>query len=63
MRDISGYSIGVLVSMVIHVAVVAALIGSWQPDAVQVMVQPQYIEAQLVELAPTKKPQTKTPIE
>ncbi len=61
MRDISGYSIGVLVSMVIHVAVVAALIGSWQPDAVQVMVQPQYIEAQLVELAPTKKPQTKTP--
>jgi colicin import membrane protein len=60
MRDISGYSIGVLVSMVIHVAVVAALIGSWQPDAVQVMVQPQYIEAQLVELAPTKKPQTKT---
>ena len=62
MRDISGYSIGVLVSIVIHVAVVAALIGSWQPDTVQVMVQPQYIEAQLVELAPTKKPQVKAPV-
>ncbi|MGB1403415.1 MAG: energy transducer TonB [Porticoccaceae bacterium] len=62
MRDISGYSIGVLVSTVIHVVVVAALVGSWQSDTVQVMVQPQYIEAQLVELAPTKKPQVKAPV-
>jgi len=62
MRDISGYSIGVLVSTVIHVVVVVALVGSWQSDTVQVMVQPQYIEAQLVELAPTKKPQVKAPV-
>ena len=62
MRDISGYSIGVLVSIVIHVVVVVALVGSWQSDTVQVMVQPQYIEAQLVELAPTKKPQVKAPV-
>ena len=62
MRGISGYSIGVLVSTVIHVVVVVALVGSWQSDTVQVMVQPQYIEAQLVELAPTKKPQVKAPV-
>jgi colicin import membrane protein len=61
MRDLSGYSIGTLVSVVIHAAVAVALIGSWQPDTEQVMVQPQYIEAQLVELAPTKKPEAKVP--
>ena len=47
--------------MVIHVVVIGALLINWQPDSKKVMVQPQYIEAKLVELAPKKKPVAKKP--
>ena len=61
MKDVTSYSAGILFSMVIHVAVIAALLINWQPDSKKVMVQPQYIEAKLVELAPKKKPVAKKP--
>jgi colicin import membrane protein len=61
MKDVTSYSAGILCSMVIHVAVIVALLINWQPDSKKVMVQPQYIEAKLVELAPKKKPVAKKP--
>ena len=61
MKDVTSYSAGILFSMVIHVAVVAALLINWAAESKKVMVQPQYIEAKLVELAPKKKPVAKKP--
>ena len=61
MKDLTSYSAGILCSTVIHVAVVAALLINWAPESKKVMVQPKYIEAKLVELAPKKKPVAKKP--
>ena len=56
-----GYFSGVLISIAVHVLIVGALLINWQPSGEQVMMQPQYIEAKLVELAPKKKPSLKAP--
>ena len=49
------YSVAILLSLVLHVALVGALFVDWQPESKRVIMQPQYIEAKLVELAPKKK--------
>lgn len=56
MRDFTSYSSAALVSFLLHAAVVAALLNSWEPETQKIVIQPQYIEAKLVELAPKKKP-------
>ena len=51
-----------MLSLVLHIALVGALFVNWQPETERVIMQPQYIEAKLVELAPKKKapPKSKT---
>ena len=61
MREVTSYSTGALFSIVLHVAVVAALLANWESDSKKVIIQPQYIEAKIVELAPKKKPVAKPP--
>ena len=61
MGHLLGYFSGVLISIAVHVLVVGALLINWQPSSEKVMIQPQYIEAKLVELSPKKKPAVKTP--
>ena len=55
MRNSLSYSVAILLSLVLHIALVGALFVNWQPDTERVIMQPQYIEAKLVELAPKKK--------
>lgn len=61
MSNFLSYATAVLVSIAVHLLVVGALLINWQPDTKRVMMQPQFIEAKLVELAPKKKPVTKKP--
>lgn len=61
MGHLLGYFSGVLISIAVHVLVVGALLINWQPSSEKVIIQPQYIEAKLVELSPKKKPAVKTP--
>ena len=55
MRDSLSYGIGILFSLTVHGLVLWALVIGWQPMTQQIVIQPQYIEAKLVELAPKKK--------
>ena len=52
---LAGYTIAVLFSLILHLIVVGALLISWQPDTKKIIVQPQSIKAQLVQLTPNKK--------
>jgi len=61
MGHLLGYFSGVLISIAVHVLVVGALLINWQPSSEKVIIQPQYIEAKLVELSPKIKPAVKTP--
>ena len=55
MRDSLSYGIGILFSLTVHGLVLWALVIGWQPMTQQIVIQPQYIEAKLVQLAPKKK--------
>jgi colicin import membrane protein len=55
MSNSLSYSAAILFSLALHLVLVGALFVDWQPESERVMVQPQYIEAKLVELAPKKK--------
>jgi len=60
MNKIASYLIAALLSIALHLVVIAALLINWQPDSKKIIVQPQYIKAELVELAAKKKlPQKK----
>lgn len=52
MSRILSYIIGVMVSVVVHVGVIAALWTNWQPSSDTVYLQPKYVVAELVQLAP-----------
>jgi colicin import membrane protein len=52
---LAGYSIAVLFSVVLHLIVVGALLVSWQPSTKKIVVQPQYLKAELVQLTAVKK--------
>jgi len=54
MRDPLSYGIGILFSLTVHGLVLWALVVGWQPTTERIVIQPQYIEAKLVELAPKK---------
>lgn len=55
----TNYLIAILSSLVIHGLVIFALVISWEPDTRQIVLQPQYIQAELVQLAATQKPEPK----
>lgn len=59
MGSFLSYSVAVLVSLALHLGLLAVLFVGWEPDTTRVMIQPQYIEAKLVELAPKKVVQPK----
>jgi colicin import membrane protein len=61
MRGSLSYSVAILLSLMLHLGLVGALFVDWQPETKRVIVQPQYIEAKLVELAPKKKAQVLKP--
>ena len=61
MSNFLSYASAILVSIAVHVLVVGGLLINWQPESKRVMIQPQFIEAKLVELAPKKKPVVKKP--
>jgi colicin import membrane protein len=54
MRDPLSYGIGILFSLTVHGLVLWALVVGWQPTTDRIVIQPQYIEAKLVEMAPKK---------
>jgi colicin import membrane protein len=62
MGNFLSYAAAVLVSIAVHVLVVGALLVNWQPTTERIVMQPQFIEAQLVELAPKKKRQIDRPV-
>lgn len=55
MRDSLSYGIGILFSLTVHGLVLWVLVVGWQPVTERTVIQPQYIEAKLVELAPKNK--------
>lgn len=55
----ASYIIAILLSIALHLVVIVALLINWQPQSKKIIVQPQYIQAQLVELAAKKKPSQK----
>ena len=52
----SSYFIAAISSIGIHAVVIVAVLANWEPDSKKTLVQPQYIQAELIELAPKKKP-------
>tara|TARA_B100000768_G_scaffold135043_1_gene125819 strand:- start:149 stop:898 length:750 start_codon:yes stop_codon:yes gene_type:complete len=52
MSRILSYVIGAVVSAVLHVGVIVALWANWQPSSETVYLQPKYVVAELVQLAP-----------
>ena len=59
MGKMASYIIAILLSIALHLVVIVALLINWQPQSKKIIVQPQYIQAQLVELAAKKKPSQK----
>jgi colicin import membrane protein len=60
MGPIAAYTIATILSLALHGAVIFALLINWQADSQKTIVQPQYIEAQLVQLAAKTKPVPKS---
>ena len=54
MGSFLSYSVAILISLALHLGLIVLLFVGWQPEVTQVMMQSQYIEAKLVELAPKK---------
>ena len=52
----SSYFIAAISSIGIHAIVILAVLANWEPESKKTVVQPQYIQAELIELAPKKKP-------
>lgn len=52
----SSYFIAAISSIGIHAVVILAVLANWEPESKKTVVQPQYIQAELIELAPKKKP-------
>ena len=55
MSNSLSYSVAILLSLLLHIGLVGAMFVDWQPESKRVIMQPQYIEAKLVKLAPKKK--------
>ena len=63
----SSYFIAAISSIGIHAVVIVAVLVNWEPDSKKTLVQPQYIQAELIQLAPKKvavnKPKSKPAID
>lgn len=59
MGPVAAYIIATLFSVALHGVVIAMLLVNWQPDSNKTVIQPQYIQAQLVQLAVKTKPAPK----
>ncbi len=55
----SGYITAVLSSIGLHVLVVAAFLIDWPSENKDIVVQPQFIQAELIQLKPKEKPKKK----
>lgn len=55
----SGYITAVLSSIGLHVLVVAAFLIDWPSENKDILVQPQFIQAELIQLKPKEKPKKK----
>ena len=55
----SSYFIAVISSIGIHAIVILAVLANWEPETKRTVVQPQYIQAELIQLAPKKTAVTK----
>jgi colicin import membrane protein len=55
----SGYITAVLSSIGLHVLVVAAFLIDWSSENKDIVVQPQFIQAELIQLKPKEKPKKK----
>lgn len=49
------YFIAAIASIGIHAAVIVVVLANWEPESTKTVIQPQYIQAELIELAPKKK--------
>ena len=52
----TSYFVAAIASIAFHGVVIAVVLANWEPETKNTVVQPQYIQAQLIELAPKKKP-------
>lgn len=52
----TSYFIAAIASIAFHGVVIAVVLANWEPESKKTIIQPQYIQAELVELAPKKKP-------
>jgi colicin import membrane protein len=49
------YALGITFSLTIHGLIIAAMYGGWKAEPERVVIQPRFIDAKLVELAPKQK--------
>ena len=59
MGTLKGYLIATLFSIALHGVVIAVLLANWQSESKKTVIQPQYIQAELVQLAAKTKPPPK----
>ena len=59
MGRLKGYSIATFFSIALHGVVIAVLLTNWQSESNKTVIQPQYIQAELVQLAAKTKPPPK----
>ena len=61
MGPLVAYTIATVLSLLLHGLVIFALLVNWQPQSQKTVIQPQYIQAELIELAAKTKPVPKKP--
>ena len=61
MGPLVAYTTATVLSLVLHGLVIFALLVNWQPQSQKTIIQPQYIQAELIELAAKTKPLPKKP--
>ena len=61
MGSLVAYVTATVLSLLLHGLVIFALLVNWQPQSQKIVIQPQYIQAELIELAAKTKPVPKKP--
>ena len=61
MGPLVAYTTATVLSLLLHGLVIFALLVNWQPQSQKTVIQPQYIQAELIELAAKTKPVPKKP--
>ena len=56
MGSLTAYTVATVLSLILHGLVIFSLLVNWQPEGKKTLIQPQYIKAELVELAAKTKP-------